>query len=1708
MDISGMAMRDLLGNFAKIRSEQDLRARQSEAFMADPSKLDSLVGKITAEISPSGQKPKLSKFSTKTDAYDSTIPEGHPFKGFGNQLKDNVAAVMQHPSAKGANPGILVSKIANQMIMEPGKSGAPILQEAFEHKRRVDASWFSSPETVRKPMGAAYDSWLAATRESETPDAVAADLRQAGKYKEAKAYLRDRSGIATPGGLALNVGLGAVGGALVAGPPGALVGAAGGAVSEVVGRPIAKAVEGTEWYKSRWGPRTVTRESASVAGLVIGTGVGGTVGFLKGGVKGGGIGAALGALSATDTGQQLLTDMAPYIATNVGIDKALAAAFLVPKAAGKAIAANPSARNILEGGKAVEEGRQLMSNDNVVGRVVNRLLDTSKYELGLNEDFVQGWKNVIHRKDAKVMKTLGDALEQHLAGTDATWKAMADPLAQYELGALAGTTSPSYAKWAKRASQNMDAQTLEDAMRHPQGFQAGFEEAISRQRARSLVEDDVYFEPRAGLVMDALTGLRASKLAKKNNAIAEKELEMANELLGKKRGKAESVVSRALTSSELPNTHDILFGGKGYIPEIENVHEVLYGGGSPTASTAAVIDSIASGQSITPSKAYTQVAKVMNSFEKDPVARSVLDTVTAPTDITGAMPSSSGATVLPTAKTLSPKWQRVKAKLEAMRDERKLARLKEEHPDLYDEVIQEEKFKAAEASLQERLGAKRAVDAEARLDADYGSSVDESVQGRAQAKSVATDKLSAASEADLAGKGELKVASAEEAAEPAVNKKVWKKAKKVTDEQAARLGAQKEVETVTSELSSRVRALDPDTATGLVSSIAKSHAAGDMTAEEALHKSETIINTITDPANLKFASEQAMYDWSAPFDSFISTLRQKVGTKTFMAAFGVPAGMVTFFAGPQGGANEAEAGGMSEAIVRGLSAVKDVGKASAELMKNMKAANYIVDSVVPETKYLLHYSEYQRGLKGTPEGGPANIISKFQEWAAGGNKSSLRYKFMSPGMIFDEVLGVGKQLMNNPAVFKASYQAAEYNNIMRAGKVIGNILRESGIESAAAEVRAMFKPLTENMSKQVEFEWRSGQIKDLTTELKRYESGSPKGLKDDVFASSKAKAEEELAMHQSKIAGLENAIPEYHAKWNAVAEEAAKKHSSVRTFLALGDNAQFEKYPFLKGIKFTPEEKVAVGRMREQLLQYKQRLKDIGEETISENYAPHIFHPDFNAREFVNTVGGDATKANIYMRIYRRSFNSRPLMPDLETSMYRYTSDTERRIQQQTFWKHEGWNDVMLKTQDIPTVYNAFKALKEGVAPVEYTNANKIAQRYMEFESVKRLFLSPSATLKHLIKVTGDLASRPISEAAEATPANIKMLGIRLAEANPRLRVSMEKLGFTAKTDQDKLIQSYFNSIVPAHGTRRMMLDLGLSPMDEVFTQAKGLWGKIQDVGGAGINFAELADRGLTVTLGRQIAAKQGMTIEQGLYGTYDMLLKNNFLSRELNPAWLNNPKIKAMMMFQGTPFKIFERRMVNFLRSSRVVKDLGEGIYDATKADIKNGNFNNTRMILKDLRDLRSTVKAGEHQLSANLFLNAALQETDFFGSTTVSTFAKDLLITGAATYGAGQLGMNLQHHFFHVPFLQTDKKEPTLNLNPGLTAIMRGYDAWKQREEGDDEFLVSKITQRWLGAGWTGTLPDPARKLLRISNNDIPEIYQDSKYKYLFAIPSIKSK
>jgi hypothetical protein len=188
----------------------------------------------------------------------------------------------------------------------------------------------------------------------------------------------------------------------------------------------------------------------------------------------------------------------------------------------------------------------------------------------------------------------------------------------------------------------------------------------------------------------------------------------------------------------------------------------------------------------------------------------------------------------------------------------------------------------------------------------------------------------------------------------------------------------------------------------------------------------------------------------------------------------------------------------------------------------------------------------------------------------------------------------------------------------------------------------------------------------------------------------------------------------------------------------------------------------------------------------------------------------------------------------------------------------------------------------------------------------------------------------------------------------------------------------------------------------------------------------------------------------------------------------------------------------------------MGKAIYDATKADYKNGNFTNSKEILKQLWNIRTMVKEGEHRVTSNIFLDAALKETDFFGTSVVNQMAKDIFITGAATYGGAMAGMNLYHHFFHVPFLKSygTGSEPTLAVNPGISAIYKGIDAWKKREENDDEWVTTKILNKWLGGGFYGLIPDPIKKLHRISMDDIPKIYKEDPYKYLFAIPATKSK
>jgi hypothetical protein len=482
-----------------------------------------------------------------------------------------------------------------------------------------------------------------------------------------------------------------------------------------------------------------------------------------------------------------------------------------------------------------------------------------------------------------------------------------------------------------------------------------------------------------------------------------------------------------------------------------------------------------------------------------------------------------------------------------------------------------------------------------------------------------------------------------------------------------------------------------------------------------------------------------------------------------------------------------------------------------------------------------------------------------------------------------------------------------------------------------------------------------------------------------------------------------------------------------------------------------------------------------------------------------------------YQKFYSRTPNSRMLMPDVHYSMNHYLTDIEQRIQYHDVWKKSGWGTVKNSEfiQANPGLKKAFDNLHDGTKPQEQTWGNVAATRYAEFEAYKRLFLNPSAGLKHLIKLSGDVMSVGIKPVVKAAPETFRYVAKNTAEKlydiTPKtVKGLLSKVGVTSDRFTKSIMDNYTDSIIQGGRLRDAIMDMGIDSTDEVFNgikaASKNLWQTTQDIGATWINLAELIDRGTSVNVALQISAKRGMTIDQALYGTYDLILKNNFLYGQFNPEWLRNPKIRAVFMFQATPFKLFEKRLVNAQRSYSSIKDLPGDIQKLWKTT------EGRNKVIQDVKDLRHLIRTGESELKANLFIGALKNETDFFGTPVVQQFVRDVLTVGGATYAAGQAGMSVFDHFMHIPFLSTQSEEgkPQLALSPAIAKTMEGYAAWKNREVGDD-FLLSTIMRRWLGP--TGPLPATLEKAARLHNGDIPEVYQrggSSGYlKYLFGVP-----
>jgi hypothetical protein len=249
------------------------------------------------------------------------------------------------------------------------------------------------------------------------------------------------------------------------------------------------------------------------------------------------------------------------------------------------------------------------------------------------------------------------------------------------------------------------------------------------------------------------------------------------------------------------------------------------------------------------------------------------------------------------------------------------------------------------------------------------------------------------------------------------------------------------------------------------------------------------------------------------------------------------------------------------------------------------------------------------------------------------------------------------------------------------------------------------------------------------------------------------------------------------------------------------------------------------------------------------------------------------------------------------------------------------------------------------------------------------------------------------------------------------------------------------------------------------------------------IDAVENLDRSHSLVAAGTMAAKKGMTAQQAAYGIMDTMLKTNFLSGALNPSWLRDPKVRLLFLFQGTPFKIAEQRAIQLWRGGKAIGRAGIETLDL-------------------LANLKSDIKEGEHILKYHVIMDALKSEKDMWGTPiTQQLMRKMFILGGAITAGKYAFDAEMFGHVVHAPFFQFNDKSISFRLNPMASAA---YETWQKKEEGDSKlWFASDFLKTWLKDPF---VQNNVIKAMRLSKNDIPEMYRDSRVRYLLGVPAIK--
>jgi len=496
--------------------------------------------------------------------------------------------------------------------------------------------------------------------------------------------------------------------------------------------------------------------------------------------------------------------------------------------------------------------------------------------------------------------------------------------------------------------------------------------------------------------------------------------------------------------------------------------------------------------------------------------------------------------------------------------------------------------------------------------------------------------------------------------------------------------------------------------------------------------------------------------------------------------------------------------------------------------------------------------------------------------------------------------------------------------------------------------------------------------------------------------------------------------------------------------------------------------------------QYAGRVVEAGEKVITERpFMHHSWHPAMKS-ELERLNKGSTLMSPPMTKLHSRAAGYMPMVPDAEYSVTSYLQDINIRLEAMNFWKKgkpDGWWAYKKWITENPSqcpegLIKTFNQFEKGFIPVDTSGGfNKYAEKIYALEVARLLAFSESVPFKHTLKLIADLRVFGVEGVKAMPKAAFAITKIAIKQRGGE--AWLKKHGFSLDY-MDEAIETYTET----GKLYRVVSDI--SPFRVNESMADKALNKFNEIGGTPTSIVERFDRALSVVASMNMAAKRGMTPAQATYAVFDTILKSNFLSGQLNPATIRNPFIRLMMIFQGTPHKILEQRVALHGRAWKGVADT--------------------------LAQLRKDVVRGEQDFKWEMIKQGFGKQKDIFGNTLLSQSIREMVLIGAGiTAGKYAWDGDLSHHFFHIPYFKTQKRDIAIGASPLVNASLETYS--KFMDEDYDEFLVSTFFNSWFDStikGVPAPIPVNFKKAIRLTENDIPDRYRDSKLRYLFGVPA----